>query len=99
MAGRPRTLKNRDKAGSGASGNCLKSALQGSLDRSPSPHGGPKEAQARPSASTLSYPPGPGAMSAEATVMLQFGALGQQYAAEVEQGTLVRSMIGLGAAR
>ncbi len=34
----------------------------------------------------------------EATVMLQFGALGQQYATEVEQGTLVRSMIGLAAA-
>jgi NitT/TauT family transport system substrate-binding protein len=31
----------------------------------------------------------------EATVMLQFGALGQQYAAEVDQGTLVSSMIGL----
>jgi len=35
----------------------------------------------------------------EATVMLQFGALGQQYAAEVEQGTLVRSMVGPGAAQ
>jgi NitT/TauT family transport system substrate-binding protein len=34
----------------------------------------------------------------EATVMLQFGTLGQQYATEVEQGTLVRSMIGLAAA-
>ena len=34
----------------------------------------------------------------EATVMLQFGTLGQQYAAQVEQGTLVRSMIGLAAA-
>ena len=34
----------------------------------------------------------------EATVMLEFGALGQQYATEVEQGTLVRSMIGLAAA-
>ena len=30
----------------------------------------------------------------EATVMLQFGTLDQQYATEVEQGTLVRSMIG-----
>jgi len=34
----------------------------------------------------------------EATVMLQFGTLGQQYATEVEQGTLVSSMIGLAAA-
>ena len=34
----------------------------------------------------------------EATVMLEFGTLGQQYATEVEQGTLVRSMIGLAAA-
>jgi hypothetical protein len=34
----------------------------------------------------------------EATVMLQFGTPGQQYATEVEQGTLVRSMIGLAAA-
>ena len=34
----------------------------------------------------------------EVTVMLQFGTLGQQYATEVEQGTLVRSMIGLAAA-
>jgi NitT/TauT family transport system substrate-binding protein len=31
----------------------------------------------------------------EAAVMLQFGALGQRHATEVEQGTLVRSMIGL----
>ena len=30
--------------------------------------------------------------------MLQFGTLGQQYAAQVEQGTLVRSMIGPAAA-
>jgi len=29
-----------------------------------------------------------------AGTMLQFGLLGRQYAAEVEQGTLVRSMIG-----
>ena len=35
----------------------------------------------------------------EATVMLEFGALGQQYAAEVGQGALVRSMIGLAPAR
>jgi hypothetical protein len=30
-----------------------------------------------------------------AAAMLQFGLLGQQYAAEVEQGTLVGSMVGL----
>ena len=35
----------------------------------------------------------------EATVMLEFGALGQQHATEVEQGTLVRSMIGPAPAR
>jgi hypothetical protein len=28
--------------------------------------------------------------------MLRFGTLGRPYATEVEQGTLVRSMIGLG---
>jgi hypothetical protein len=28
-----------------------------------------------------------------AEVMLEFGALGKQYTAEVDQGTLVRSMI------
>jgi NitT/TauT family transport system substrate-binding protein len=31
-----------------------------------------------------------------ATAMLQFGMLGQQYATEVERGTLVESMVGLG---
>jgi hypothetical protein len=32
-----------------------------------------------------------------ATAMLSFGMLGQQYASEVQQGTLVESMIGPGA--
>jgi hypothetical protein len=31
-----------------------------------------------------------------AAAMLQFGMLGQQYATEVERGTLVRSMVGPG---
>ena len=30
--------------------------------------------------------------------MLQFGFLGRQYAAEVEEGTLVESMVGSGSA-
>ena len=43
------------------------------------------------------YPTGPvnqGRIQRVAAAMLQFGLLGQQYAAEVEQGTLVGSMVG-----
>jgi NitT/TauT family transport system substrate-binding protein len=43
------------------------------------------------------YPTGPvakGPLQRVALAMLQFGMLGQQYAAEVDQGTLVGSMIG-----
>ena len=43
------------------------------------------------------YPTGPvnqGRIQRVAATMLQFGLLGQQYAAEVEQGTLVGSMVG-----
>jgi hypothetical protein len=43
------------------------------------------------------YPTGPvnqGRIQRVAAAMLQFGLLGQQYAAAVEQGTLVGSMVG-----
>jgi len=43
------------------------------------------------------YPTGPvdkGRIQRVAAAMLQFGLLGRQDAAEVEQGTLVASMIG-----
>jgi NitT/TauT family transport system substrate-binding protein len=43
------------------------------------------------------YPTGPvnqGHIQRVAAAMLQFGLLGQQYTAEVEQGTLVGSMVG-----
>ena len=43
------------------------------------------------------YPTGPvsrGRIQSVATAMLEFGMLGQQYAAEVNQGTLVASMLG-----
>jgi NitT/TauT family transport system substrate-binding protein len=45
------------------------------------------------------YPTGPvnkGRIQRVAAAMLQFGLLGRQYAAEVEQGTLVDSMVGPG---
>jgi hypothetical protein len=43
------------------------------------------------------YPTGPvnqGRIQRVAAAMLQFGLLGQQYAAAVEQGTLIGSMVG-----
>ena len=43
------------------------------------------------------YPTGPvnrGSIQSVATAMLEFGMLGQQYAAQVEQGTLVAGMLG-----
>ena len=45
------------------------------------------------------YPVGPvneGRIQRVAAAMLQFGLLGQQYAAEVEHGALVESMVGTG---
>jgi len=45
------------------------------------------------------YPVGPvneARIQRVATAMLQFGLLGQQYAPEVEHGTLVKSMVGTG---